>query len=144
MKHLKVYEEYSNICYKEITYHEYLYANNIIAFSQREIKIIDDLIDKNRNLSITYDKHPYTTGNIGIKKLLLKVNGEIFIYEVDIVKDNDEWFIVALREINKTKRTGSAYDYNMRYIKCDQIEGVVEFLNDLILLKQSKGPLSLY
>lgn len=145
MKHIKLYEDL-NSYYYPITYDESItLQSNIIDINLSinqlfEIeKILNRTITK-RNLDIIYfDKETNSTNFKEVPFIYIRqdqdtdaIHRNIF-NRINIVRINDEWFIVDWPEKNllggepQKFFTPSGFT-NKYYAKCDQFEGVLELL----------------
>ena len=77
--------------------------------------------------------------------VFVTIGGDKFGYKAEITKSEDEWFIIDYYPCgrydfarNNQGRTIKSYS---TYFKCDQIEGVLEFLKDCNLKRIGEGPL---
>ena len=131
MKYLKIFEEWNcGDLYTQISEAEYRrlsvdYENH----SRREENISD--IDKIKNLLDTNDVKFYTRpfGEDIVKWIYIwyKPNRSTD-WNIEVTMVNDDWYLVKVLEDNSN---WGEHDY----YKCDQYEGLIEFLKDLKVIK---------
>lgn len=135
VKKMKYIKEYNNEYYQEITLQEYgymLYPDtppNSVDFTKDEVNILKEL-DKKHD----YD---FTIHSDTVYFQFIKENWWIYF---TICKKKDEWYIIESQELQAEYEPGGLRgidkEISKRY-KCDQFEGLCEFLKDM-LMKYSK------
>lgn len=151
MKYILEYNKYSEI-YIQTTYKDYRdsfsyivefnrnFANSIEDTFKRyqENNIIND--DPNSGLFVEYrdkDGHKITDHNYqdGYTCLIVRYKKEILgddkkykmnSFVIDIYQTDDEWFFVSFNEDDKYKQN------KIYYYKCDQIDGILNFICDVM------------
>lgn len=134
MKHLKKFEstdlpffftdekEYSEIF--EAEFNDLSIIENKDYFSKNELNEISMMVKH-------YSIREYGSIHVSIDKNgdFTKPNFGFHLNLMNIVKTKDEYFLVEVRNSKKF------LDTNMKYYKCDQLEGLIEFLKDWSIIK---------
>lgn len=138
MKYLKKFETHnkSNIYYEILSENDAMWGKKCISITDKAKNLIDKIIDDNRsetykiitkeiNLDTFLYSDPNNNLNIKIYEITL-MNKEIFKHShqlLSITECEDEWFIVRFINFNN----GDDISY-----KCDQLEGMIECIKDII------------
>ena len=109
---IKLFEEYDNEFYAQISRDEYddMY-NDVVDFDKSDIKTLLNLYPK------------YLSVDIDSFSLILRVNTNRknkYLFG-SIYRLPDEWYVVQVR-----------INYHKVYYKCDQQQGVIKLLEDLL------------
>jgi hypothetical protein len=118
------YFESTNTYYKKISTEDYNDIDNkywLVDHSDSEIKRIESILSDSGKRNISFRVQDLSTRSKKINIIKCQVYG---LVEIQILKYEDEYFLVKWDELGR-------YD-NWEYYLCDQFDGVVKLLNDLI------------
>jgi hypothetical protein len=136
MRHLKPYLE-SNLYHNdEITESDYIEMRGDFKkrkpFTKSEIGKIEDFIskwEKKRESFFLYFAHHSPGGLFKKSKYGLNIlNYQNYPLGLQVVKDDDDWFYIAIE--NHTSRM---YQSEMKYYKCDSIDGLIKKINEIFI-----------
>lgn len=133
MRYLMRFESYSDPAeFEQISEEEWNYMitnyQSDDNFTDFEISKLDDIFKKWKNNRIWFESRFRGTN------LTVKFKGEIFGETIGIDKLADGWFVVDIAPAHayifaqKNNRRVESYS---KYYKCDQIEGIVKYLDSL-------------
>ena len=128
MKYLRLFESISMKSYEEITDDEWsIFAHKWYesdpgenALTDKECQVIKDII--NPYAYMKFDIKNQFISNYRYQLIILTDRRHIGDILIKIYKDIDEWFYV--------NTNFKSYEHNL--YKCDQIDGLVDCLNDLL------------
>jgi hypothetical protein len=148
MRYLKLFE--NTRYYNEIDRNDYINSiyqsdvadNNNEAFTEGEIKQIKNTIQPIKSVMDPYNDDKIIINEVELNeykytaKVIVNLKNQK-ICELSITKLEDEWFFV------QKGKYGKYYDINgfkkfksYMYFKCDQISGVTELIEDILLEKK--------
>lgn len=122
MKHLKLFEGYSDKFYSEITEGEFYDLSNFISSENSFISLENKYISKLIKFGFRVEKGGFICSDD--VKWMFKDN--ICIYQLE-----DDYFIVSISEhINNP---------HIKYYKCDQFDGLIKLLKDKRFINMKKS-----
>ncbi len=139
MKYIKLYEEISDEYYYQLNYQDYC----VLRQGAIDLNLSDSQIDKinliMNNPSIYFEYQRYLNSPSTIEYMVIKVPN-IKVGNIEIYRLSDEWFLIEFPGKNLMNVTPNIYLTNdgmigMFYCKCDQFEGVLQFLKDYVIFK---------
>ena len=149
MKYLKLFENHGNTELTIDQYYDILGDSLEIVspenFTKEELNKISKVVNE-INPKITINKKPfklttsiiiqlnceYVVGSTYPAKQYVKKYNDDSGFDMEIIKDSDEWYYINMEKFKWKGLTSQRLKILDIYYKCDQLDGLVEQLKELI------------
>jgi len=134
MKHISKFNEQSDNFYQKILIGEYNDMlekyNSEDKFSPYEINKIDKICQSWKSKGTEYQINPMSW-ILPRQHIRILFGGKIFGHEINIIKMMDGWFlidVISRDAFTFARQNNRTYESYRKFYKCDQFDGVLNFL----------------